>query len=96
MLVNNVGGFWAHRHIAADGLEHDLMDQAVAAFPFRRNRRRAGAAPALHRLLNIRFCNVAAPQRRTAAGVPNEAVRVHVKCSDLAMRVPCPGWFGLG
>src|SRR5438132_4094706 len=22
VLVNNVGGFWAHRHVTADGLEH--------------------------------------------------------------------------
>src|SRR3981081_3385958 len=32
VLVNNVGGFWAHRHETADGLEHTLALNHLAAF----------------------------------------------------------------
>lgn len=49
VLVNNVGGYWAHRHVTADGLErtfalnhlapflltHDLLDRLVASAPAR-------------------------------------------------------------
>lgn len=49
VLVNNVGGFWAHRHLTADGLEHTfalnhlapflltnlLMDRLIASSPAR-------------------------------------------------------------
>jgi NAD(P)-dependent dehydrogenase (short-subunit alcohol dehydrogenase family) len=49
VLVNNVGGFWAHRHVTADGLEHTfalnhlapfllthlLLDRLSASFPAR-------------------------------------------------------------
>ena len=48
-LVNNVGGYWAHRHVTADGLEHTfalnhlapflltnlLLDRLIAAAPAR-------------------------------------------------------------
>jgi len=32
VLVNNVGGFWAHRHETADGLEHTFALNHLAAF----------------------------------------------------------------
>ena len=32
VLVNNVGGSWAHRHITADGLEHTFAVNHLAAF----------------------------------------------------------------
>jgi retinol dehydrogenase-14 len=32
VLVNNVGGFWAHRHTTADGLEHTFALNHLAAF----------------------------------------------------------------
>jgi NAD(P)-dependent dehydrogenase (short-subunit alcohol dehydrogenase family) len=32
VLVNNVGGFWAHRHVTADGLEHTFALNHVAPF----------------------------------------------------------------
>src|SRR5205807_7503785 len=32
VLVNNVGGFWAHRHPAADGLEHTFALNHLAPF----------------------------------------------------------------
>lgn len=32
VLVNNVGGFWAHRHVTADGLEHTLALNHLAPF----------------------------------------------------------------
>src|SRR5438874_1888290 len=32
VLVNNVGGFWAHRHVTADGLEHTFALNHLAAF----------------------------------------------------------------
>ena len=32
MLVNNVGGFWATRHVTADGLEHTFAVNHLAAF----------------------------------------------------------------
>ena len=32
VLVNNVGGFWAHRHVTADGLEHTFAVNHLAAF----------------------------------------------------------------
>ena len=32
VLVNNVGGFWAHRHLTADGLEHTLALNHLAPF----------------------------------------------------------------
>lgn len=32
VLVNNVGGFWATRHVTADGLEHTLALNYLAAF----------------------------------------------------------------
>ncbi len=32
VLVNNVGGFWATRHITADGLEHTFAVNHLAAF----------------------------------------------------------------
>ena len=32
VLVNNVGGFWAHRHVTADGLEHTFALNHVALF----------------------------------------------------------------
>ena len=32
VLVNNVGGFWAHRHITADGLEHTFAVNHLAPF----------------------------------------------------------------
>ena len=32
VLVNNVGGFWAHRHVSADGLEHTLALNHLAPF----------------------------------------------------------------
>lgn len=49
VLVNNVGGYWAHRHVTADGLErtfalnhlapflltHELLDRLVASAPAR-------------------------------------------------------------
>lgn len=49
VLVNNVGGYWAHRHVTADGLErtfalnhlapflltHELLDLLVASAPAR-------------------------------------------------------------
>ena len=31
-LVNNVGGFWAHRHMTADGLEHTFALNHLAPF----------------------------------------------------------------
>src|SRR5216684_64702 len=31
-LVNNVGGFWTHRHVTADGLEHTFALNHLAAF----------------------------------------------------------------
>jgi retinol dehydrogenase 14 len=31
-LVNNVGGFWAHRHVTADGLEHTFALNHLAPF----------------------------------------------------------------
>jgi retinol dehydrogenase 14 len=32
VLVNNVGGFWAHRHLTADGLEHTFAVNHLAPF----------------------------------------------------------------
>ncbi len=32
VLVNNVGGFWANRHVTADGLEHTFAVNHLAAF----------------------------------------------------------------
>jgi retinol dehydrogenase 14 len=32
VLLNNVGGFWAHRHVTADGLEHTLVLNHLAPF----------------------------------------------------------------
>lgn len=32
VLVNNVGGFWAHRHLTADGLEHTFALNHLAPF----------------------------------------------------------------
>src|SRR5207245_1442798 len=32
VLVNNVGGFWAHRHPTADGLEHTFALNHLAPF----------------------------------------------------------------
>jgi retinol dehydrogenase 14 len=32
VLMNNVGGFWAHRHITADGLEHTFALNHLAPF----------------------------------------------------------------
>src|SRR2546426_8740103 len=32
VLVNNVGGFWAHRHPTADGLEHTFALNHLASF----------------------------------------------------------------
>jgi NAD(P)-dependent dehydrogenase (short-subunit alcohol dehydrogenase family) len=32
VLVNNVGGFWAHRHVTADGLEHTFALNHLAPF----------------------------------------------------------------
>jgi NAD(P)-dependent dehydrogenase (short-subunit alcohol dehydrogenase family) len=32
VLVNNVGGFWAHRHVTADGLEHTFALNHLAGF----------------------------------------------------------------
>ena len=32
ILVNNVGGFWAHRHETADGLEHTFALNHLASF----------------------------------------------------------------
>ena len=40
VLVNNVGGFWARRHVTADGLEHTLAlnHLALPAGPAHRQR----------------------------------------------------------
>jgi len=32
VLINNVGGFWSHRHITADGLEHTFALNHLAPF----------------------------------------------------------------
>lgn len=32
VLLNNVGGFWAHRHVSADGLEHTFALNHLAPF----------------------------------------------------------------
>src|ERR1035438_6523490 len=32
VLVNNAGGFWAHRHVTADGLEHTFALNHLAPF----------------------------------------------------------------
>jgi len=32
VLINNVGGFWAHRHMTADGLEHTFALNHLAPF----------------------------------------------------------------
>jgi retinol dehydrogenase-14 len=32
VLLNNVGGFWAHRHVTADGLEHTFAVNHLAPF----------------------------------------------------------------
>ena len=32
VLLNNVGGFWAHRHMTADGLEHTFALNHLAPF----------------------------------------------------------------
>src|SRR3984893_18750760 len=32
VLINNVGGFWAHRHLTADGLEHTFALNYLAPF----------------------------------------------------------------
>jgi retinol dehydrogenase 14 len=32
VLVNNVGGYWAHRHVTADGLEHTFALNHLASF----------------------------------------------------------------
>jgi retinol dehydrogenase 14 len=32
VLINNVGGFWAHRHVTADGFEHTFAVNHLAAF----------------------------------------------------------------
>jgi len=32
VLINNVGGFWAHRHLTADGLEHTFAVNHLASF----------------------------------------------------------------
>lgn len=32
VLVNNVGGFWAHRHVTTDGLEHTFALNHLAGF----------------------------------------------------------------
>ena len=33
VLLNNVGGFWAHRHVTADGLEHTFALNHLAPVP---------------------------------------------------------------
>ncbi|HEV8164425.1 MAG TPA: SDR family NAD(P)-dependent oxidoreductase, partial [Actinomycetota bacterium] len=32
VLVNNVGGYWAHRHVTGDGLEHTFALNHLAPF----------------------------------------------------------------
>ncbi|WP_207783993.1 SDR family NAD(P)-dependent oxidoreductase [Micromonospora globispora] len=32
VLINNVGGYWAHRHVTADGLEHTFALNDLAPF----------------------------------------------------------------
>ena len=32
VLLNNVGGFWAHRHVTVDGLEHTFALNHLAPF----------------------------------------------------------------
>jgi NAD(P)-dependent dehydrogenase (short-subunit alcohol dehydrogenase family) len=32
VLINNVGGFWSHRHVSADGLEHTFALNHLAPF----------------------------------------------------------------
>src|SRR6186997_229473 len=32
VLINNVGGFWSHRHVTADGLEHTFALNHLAPF----------------------------------------------------------------
>src|SRR5436305_11400226 len=32
VLINNVGGFWTHRHVTADGLEHTFALNHLAPF----------------------------------------------------------------
>ena len=32
VLINNVGGFWAHRHVTSDGLEHTFALNHLAPF----------------------------------------------------------------
>ena len=32
VLLNNVGGFWAHRHVTADGLEYTFALYHLAPF----------------------------------------------------------------
>jgi NAD(P)-dependent dehydrogenase (short-subunit alcohol dehydrogenase family) len=45
VLVNNVGGFWAHRHVTADGLEHTFALNHLAPFLLTNLRHRDRAAP---------------------------------------------------
>jgi NAD(P)-dependent dehydrogenase (short-subunit alcohol dehydrogenase family) len=53
VLVNNAGGFWAHRHVTADGLEHTFALNHLAPFLLTSLLldRLAASAPA--RILNV-------------------------------------------
>ena len=54
VLVNNVGGFWAHRHVTADGLERTFALNHLAVLadqPAARPAHRERTRPDRHRLL---------------------------------------------
>ncbi|GAB3054814.1 SDR family oxidoreductase [Intrasporangium mesophilum] len=53
VLVNNVGGYWAHRHVTADGLEHTFALNHLAPFLLTDELRDLLVASAPSRVVNV-------------------------------------------
>ena len=53
VLVNNVGGYWAHRHVTADGLEHTFALNHLAPFLLTHQLRDLLAASAPARVVTV-------------------------------------------
>ena len=53
VLVNNVGGYWAHRHVTADGLEHTFALNHLAPFLLTHELRELLEASAPSRIVTV-------------------------------------------
>jgi NAD(P)-dependent dehydrogenase (short-subunit alcohol dehydrogenase family) len=53
VLVNNVGGFWAHRHVTVDGLEHTFALNHLAPFLLTHELRELLVASAPSRVVTV-------------------------------------------